>query len=207
MKKAKFVMSNRHQRDVSGVTTIAVRHGHKAVMQGFIQFKHLIVRLIMHTLLLIAGALMLSVGLVEAFRRTMPGAVCASYLGIVALWDSGYTHGLSGQTLLFWAIAVCIICAIRLVGGRSESDTIPSARYYIAGGSLAGMLAGFILGQAGMIVGAALGAVLGGMAWSRTPHGRDSMGSITGMIVTTGLPVTVVMVLIGLSIASLTSQL
>lgn len=153
--------------------------------------------------LLILAVLLLSLGVVEAFRRPMPLAVCASFAGLVSLWYSGYSYGLSGRTLLFWAIAVIIVCGIRFAGGSSEADRIPAARYYIAGGSLVGMLAAFTLGQGGMIVGAAVGAALGGVAWSRTPGGRDAFGSVWSMVVSTGLPAAIAMVMTGLALESL----
>lgn len=157
----------------------------------------------MATFLLISAVLLLSLGVVAAFLRPMPLAVCASYAGLTALWYSGYAYGLSGRTLLFWAIAVIIVCGIRFAGGSSESDHIPSARYYIAGGALAAMLAAFTLGQGWMIAGAATGAIVGAVAWNRTPRGRISGARIWNMIVSTGLPVTIAMTITGLALDAL----
>ena len=69
------------------------------------------------------------------------------------------------------------------------------------------MLAGFTLGGGWPTAGAALGALLGGLAWSRTPRGRDAMGSVWRMIVTAGLPAVVVMAMAGLALQALTAHL
>lgn len=150
---------------------------------------------------------MISAGLAGAFARSTSASACATFVGLVALRDSGYGASMPAQTLMFWAIAVIIVCLIRYAGGKSEADNIPSARYYIAGGALAGMLAGFTLGGGWTTAGAALGALLGGLAWSRTPRGRDAMGSVWRMIVTAGLPAVVVMAMAGLALQALTAHL
>lgn len=145
---------------------------------------------------------MLSAGVVEAFRHPSSGATFA-FIGLVAMYHSDYITGLSGQTILFWGIAVIIICGIRLAGGAKATSFPASARYYIAGGALAGMLAGLTLGQSGMITGSAIGALLAALAWSRTPAGKNSMGSIWRIIAAAGLPAVVTMTIVGLTLAQL----
>ncbi|MBD5224569.1 MAG: hypothetical protein HDS68_01205 [Bacteroidales bacterium] len=156
----------------------------------------------MSTLLLIAGALMLSAGVVEAFRHPSSGAMF-SFAGLVAMWDSGHLPGITGQAILFWAIAVMILFGIRLAGGDTAASYPASARYYIAGGAMAGMLAGLTLGQSGMIVGSALGAVVAAVAWSRTPAGRSSMTGLWRLTAAAGFPSVITMTLVGLALGQL----
>ncbi len=156
----------------------------------------------MSTLLLIAGALMLSAGVVGAFRHPSTGAMFA-FVGLVAMWNSGHLPGLSGQSILFWAIAVMILFGIRLAGGDTPSSYPSSSRYYIAGGALVGMLAGLTLGQSAMIVGSAIGAVVAALAWSRTPAGRSSMSGLWRLTAATGFPAVITMTLVGLAIEQL----
>lgn len=156
----------------------------------------------MATFLLITGVILLSVGIVEAFRHPSAGAV-AAYAGIISLSYSGYGASLSQRTLLFWAIAVIIVCGISMAGGDRIPHGQTPARYYITGGALAGMLAGLTLGQSGMIIGSAIGAILGGLAWSRTPSGRTAPGKLWGMVLSTGLPAIVTMTLDGKALAQL----
>lgn len=156
----------------------------------------------MSTLLLIVGALMLSAGVVEAFRHPSTGAMFA-FAGMVAMWDSGHLPGISGQAVLFWAIAVMILFGIRLAGGDNPASYPASARYYIAGGALAGMLAGLTLGRSGMIIGSAVGAAIAGIAWSRTPAGRNSMTGLWRLTVAAGFPAVITMTLVGMALEQL----
>lgn len=73
----------------------------------------------MSTFLLIAGVLLLSAGVVFAFRSATSG-VAFSYLGIMALYDSRYV-AIDSNLVLFWALGVLIVlsptsggeCAVR----------------------------------------------------------------------------------------------
>ena len=156
----------------------------------------------MATFLLIVSVLLLSVGMVESFRHPSAAAVTA-YAGLVALLYSGYSAPLDQRTLLFWAIAVIIICGISMAGGDRIPNGYPVARYYVAGGALVGMIAGLTLGQSGMIIGSSIGAILGGLAWNRTPSGRTSTEKIWTIILSTGLPAVVTMTLTGQALIQL----
>ena len=156
----------------------------------------------MATFLLITGVILLSAGIVEAFRHPSAGAV-ASYAGLVAMLNSGYGSPLTQQALLFWAIAVIMVCGISMAGGDTRQKSHPVANRYIAGGALVGMLAALTLGQSAMIVGSAVGAVLGGVAWSRTPSGKSASVGLWRIVVSDELPAVVTMTVIGMAVGML----
>lgn len=160
----------------------------------------------MATFLLVSGVILLSAGVVLAFRRTSAAAVLA-YAGLVAVWYSGYAAAIMQSSLLFWAIAVIIVCGIRMAGGGASSDSAPVARYYITGGALAGMLAGLTLGQSGMISGSVTGCIIGALAWSRTPAGRGYSRGLWGLTVASGLPAVVTMTLVGMAVSQLLTNI
>ena len=101
--------------------------------------------------------------------------------GAWAMMKSGYAP-MSGNTLLFWAVAVILIVGIQMARGRRLSAPA-SLRAYIAGGALAFTLVGCILGQAGMILGAVIGVFLGGVAYMRVhrPHGPRYWALVVGI--------------------------
>ena len=125
----------------------------------------------MSTFLLIAGVLLLSAGVVFAFRSATSG-VAFSYLGIMALYDSRYV-AIDSNLVLFWALGVLIVLFANF-WRRMRRPATNVCRNYIVGGTLVGMLVGMLLGYAGMVGGAVVGAALGAVAWSRTPSGHAS---------------------------------
>ena len=155
----------------------------------------------MNAFLLVGGVLMLSAGLVLAFRHFSSGAMF-SYLGMWCVASSGYAV-IGRQALVFWAVATIVVCAI---GAARRTDLSPvPARYFITGGALTGMLAGLTLGQAPMILAAAIGAVLGGILYSRTPSGKQA-GSQWRQTVETGLPAIVIMSMAGITLSGIIAR-
>ena len=141
----------------------------------------------MSTFLLVIGALLMSAAIVAAFRNLTASCVCA-YAGIWAMRASGHAPVPSG-VLMFWAIAVLLVISITMT--RGHAPVIPArARYFIAGGALAGMAAG---------------AILGGIAFSGLSRQRD-FRTVGRWIVSAGLPATVTMSLIALGIQGLLAR-
>ena len=153
----------------------------------------------MATALLIIGALLLSGALVAAFRN-LTAAAALAYAGVWSMRTSGYAP-VSGSLLIFWAIAVVLVTSITLTRG---SDFLMPARsrYFIVGGALAGMAAGLLYYQAGIILGSAAGAVLGAIAYAGLTRQRD-FRAIARYIVAAGLPAVVTMSLLGIAISAL----
>lgn len=148
-------------------------------------------------LLLIVGVILVSGGLVSAFRSSTSGAAF-TFMGVSALDRSRYA-AIDSQTLLFWAIAVLIVLFIGY--SSRKSDVVPNLwKNYIVGGALAGMVVGLIYGQAGMIVGSAAGAVLGAVACWRISRSAVNHRALRRAVVTVGLPAVVTMTLVGLGV-------
>lgn len=148
-------------------------------------------------LLLIVGVILVSGGLVWAFRSSASGAAF-TFMGVSALDRSRYA-AIDSQTLLFWAIAVLIVLFIGY--SSRKSDVVPNLwKNYIVGGTLAGMVVGLTYGQAGMIVGSAAGAVLGAVACGRMGRHAVYYKALRSAVVTVGLPAVVTMTLAGLGI-------
>ena len=83
-------------------------------------------------LLLIVGVILVSGGLVWAFRSSASGAAF-TFMGVSALDRSRYA-AIDSQTLLFWAIAVLIVLFIGY--SSRKSDVVPNLwKNYIVGGA------------------------------------------------------------------------
>ncbi len=158
----------------------------------------------METLLLIGGVILLSGGLVMAFRSSSSGAASA-YLGASALSQSGRVL-IPSSTLLFWAVAVMLILVINWMRVRMLPVT-GVFRNYVVGGALVGMMAGISLGNAAMTVGSVIGALLGGVAWSRTSAATTAHSGLWRPVVEVGLPAVVTMTLIGLALTGVVKPL
>lgn len=157
----------------------------------------------MNTFLLVGGVLMVSVGLVLAFRQSSGGAMF-SYLGMWSLAGSGYAL-IPQRTLMFWAIATVIVCGIGMAR-LTASSLSATCRRFIVGGTLTGMIAGLTCGQGVMIILAAAGAVAGGVIFRNTPAGRSVAGSIWPAITEAGLPAIVAMSMAGISLSGLLAR-
>ncbi|MDO5333548.1 MAG: hypothetical protein Q4F93_05985 [bacterium] len=151
----------------------------------------------MSTFLLIAGVLLLSAGVVLAFRSATSG-VAFSYLGIMALYDSRYV-AIDSNLVLFWALGVLIVLFANF-WRRMRRPATNVCRNYIVGGTLVGMLVGMLLGYAGMVGGAVVGAALGAVAWSRTPSGHASAEPLLAVFARIGLPAVVTMSIAGIAL-------
>ncbi len=124
-------------------------------------------------LFLILGVIMLSSGVVMAFRSSSSG-VAFSYIGVSALSHSRYAV-FNEEVLVFWAIAAVIVVVIDLV--KRGFGHYPNLwKNYIVGGALAGMAVGLVYGSSGVSIGAIAGAVLGGLACRRVGGGSWELG-------------------------------
>jgi hypothetical protein len=149
---------------------------------------------------LIIGVLLMSGGLVSAFRSSTTGAAC-SYMGVQSLRHSGYAI-ISADTLLFWAVAVLLVLFIGYYS-RQEQVIPKEWKNFIVGGALLGVLVGLTIGRAEMIVGAALGATLGGVACSKLHRSGLNVRALRDAVVIVGLPAVVSMSILGLGVLGL----
>lgn len=151
---------------------------------------------------LISGALLMSAAIVLAFRSSSGSAV-AAYAGVWAMRASGYAP-VSSRLLLFWAIAVLIVVSIDIV--RRAPLMVPNrARYFIAGGSLAGMAAGLMFSQAGVIICSTAGVLLGLGAYMSLSRMRQ-WNIAARWAIATGLPAIVTMTLVAIGIQGILAK-
>lgn len=141
----------------------------------------------------------MSAALVLAFRLSA-GATVAAFAGAWLLRASGYSP-VSARGLMFWAIAVMLVVSID-VARRGTPQMPARLRYFIVGGSLAGMAAGLSFHQAGAIVGSAAGAILGALAFMGVSKMRD-IPRLSRWVIAAGLPSVVTMSLISLGLEGL----
>lgn len=154
--------------------------------------------LLMTTFFLILGALALSLAAVWAFVKPT-GAAVAAYFGLWAMKKSGYCL-ISGNALLFWAVAVLIVVGIQ--GARGRLWNIPfRLRCYVAGGAMALAAAGIGFGSAGIIVGAAAGGALGAIACRAVTPAYRNAARYWSQVLALAAPVVVAVIIIALAVA------
>lgn len=155
-------------------------------------------------LFLILGVIMLSSGVVMAFRSSSSG-VAFSYIGVSALSHSRYAV-FNEEVLVFWAIAAVIVVVIDLV--KRGFGNYPNLwKNYIVGVALAGMAVGLVYGSSGVSIGAIAGAVLGGLACRRAGGGSWGAKGFWRVVAAVGLPAVVTMTIVGIGIIGLTQKL
>ena len=124
------------------------------------------------------------------------GLCCAGLMPQVAL---------PANTYIFWGVAMLIVVALGYVLPPSVTRS-RLGMAYIAGASLAGMLAGLSLSHAAMITGAFAGALLGGVAFAKTPKGKAlefPTSKFFNYLCAKGLPVVITMSIAGTTAAIL----
>ena len=157
----------------------------------------------MTQLLLIAGVIILSAGVVFAFRNASSGAAF-SYMGLTSIYGSKISY-INAGLVCFWALAVLIVLFVNI--WRQHKLQIPNVgRNFIVGGALVGMVAGLVLGYAAMVVGSALGVCLGTMAWWRTPSGIACQQKFVRVLAEVGLPAVVTMSVAGVALSALVAR-
>lgn len=157
----------------------------------------------MESLLLIAGVITLSAGVVWSFRSATSGAAFA-LLGISALKHSDY-FAINSTEMLYWAVAVLIILIVGWNNGWQIA--VPKiCRNYIVGGTLVGMMVGLTKGHSAMIIASVVGAVVGSIAYGRTSAGASLSTHLRWAIVKIGLPAIVTMTLVGMAVEGLMNR-
>ena len=115
--------------------------------------------MVMHTILLIAGAACLIAALALVFWPRWVASVPA-FVGLVLM------H------LSFWGIATAITIGLFYLSPSGEPDGNRASNLYVGFTAMAGGMLGILLAPRVMVLGVVLGAALGQLAYSRTPAGK-----------------------------------
>lgn len=149
--------------------------------------------------------------LVLAVALTFYSTTYGSAVAFLALCTSGLLPGvhLGATTYMFWGVAMLIVIALNYI----LPHAVVASRLgvsYIFTASLAGMLIGLSISHAAMIVGAFSAAILGGVAYGRTPKGRQlayPTPRFWNYLCAKGLPAVISFSITGTTIPILTSGL
>ena len=133
--------------------------------------------MILHIILLIAGALCLVLSLVLVFWPRWVAAVPA-FLGLVLMHWSYYI-AVPRVTFIFWGVATLITVALFYLSPKGEPDGNRSSNLYVGFTAMAGGMLGILLAPRLMVLGVVLGAAMGQLAYSRTPAGSWMMSPTT----------------------------
>lgn len=126
--------------------------------------------MVMHTILLIAGAACLIAALALVFWPRWVASVPA-FVGLV-LMHSSYYIDVPTMTFVFWGIATAITIGLFYLSPSGEPDGNRASNLYVGFTAMAGGMLGILLAPRVMVLGVVLGAALGQLAYSRTPAGK-----------------------------------
>ncbi len=126
--------------------------------------------MVMHTILLISGAICLIAAILLVLWPRWVAAVPA-FLGLL-LMHLSYTIDVKTMTFIFWGIATLITVGLFYLSPSGEPDGNRSSNLYIGFTSMAGGMLGIMLAPRVMVLGVILGAAMGQLAYSRTPAGK-----------------------------------
>lgn len=126
--------------------------------------------MVMHTILLIAGAACLIAALALVFWPRWVASVPA-FVGLVLMHLSYYID-VPTMTFIFWGIATAITIGLFYLSPSGEPDGNRASNLYVGFTALAGGMLGILLAPRVMVLGVVLGAALGQLAYSRTPAGK-----------------------------------
>lgn len=126
--------------------------------------------MVMHTILLVSGAICLIVALLLVLWPRWVAAVPA-FLGLL-LMHLSYTIDVKTITFIFWGIATLITVGLFYLSPSGEPDGNRSSNLYIGFTAMAGGMLGIMLAPRIMVLGVILGAAMGQLAYSRTPAGK-----------------------------------
>lgn len=126
--------------------------------------------MVMHTILLIAGAACLIAALALVFWPRWVASVPA-FVGLVLMHLSYYID-VPTMTFVFWGIATAITIGLFYLSPSGEPDGNRASNLYVGFTALAGGMLGILLAPRVMVLGVVLGAALGQLAYSRTPAGK-----------------------------------
>ena len=126
--------------------------------------------MVMHTILLIAGAACLIAALALVFWPRWVASVPA-FVGLVLMHLSYYID-VPTMTFIFWGIATAITIGLFYLSPSGEPDGNRASNLYVGFTAMAGGMLGILLAPRVMVLGVVLGAALGQLAYSRTPAGK-----------------------------------
>ena len=126
--------------------------------------------MVMHTILLIGGAICLIAAILLVLWPRWVAAVPA-FLGLL-LMHLSYTIDVKTMTFIFWGIATLITVGLFYLSPSGEPDGNRSSNLYIGFTAMAGGMLGIMLAPRVMVLGVILGAAMGQLAYSRTPAGN-----------------------------------
>ena len=126
--------------------------------------------MVMHTILLIAGAACLIAALALVFWPRWVASVPA-FVGLVLMHLSYYID-VPTMTFVFWGIATAITIGLFYLSPSGEPDGNRASNLYVGFTAMAGGMLGLLLAPRVMVLGVVLGAALGQLAYSRTPAGK-----------------------------------
>nr|MBD5376751.1 hypothetical protein [Bacteroides sp.] len=130
--------------------------------------------------------------------RWSAGVAAAGYLAAYL----GATFRPELFTLLFWLATAVLVMVLNITLPRHIA-TSRTGLGYIAGGSLTGLFAGYLIAPSWIVLGAVIGTVLGAIAYSFTPAGRQlefPSGKFVQYLCAKGLPAVVTLALSALTI-------
>ena len=125
---------------------------------------------VMHTVLLVAGAICLAIALALVLWPRWVASVPA-FVGLLLMHYSYYID-VKTMTFIFWGIATLITVGLFYLSPKGEPDGHSSSNLYVGFTAMAGGMLGIMLAPRIMVLCVVLGAAMGQLAYSRTPDGK-----------------------------------
>ena len=126
--------------------------------------------ILLHNILLVAGALCLVAAALLVLRPRWVAAVPA-FIGLLLMHWSYYID-VKTITFIFWGVATLITVGLFYLSPSGEPDGNNSSNLYIGLSAMAGGMLGIMLAPRLMVLGVVLGAAMGQLAYSCTPAGK-----------------------------------
>ena len=155
--------------------------------------------MILTVLLVLAGILLIGLGLAGMFLPALPGPPLL-YVGILALaWADNFRH-LDRSELIVLGIIAAIVTILDLIATLLGTKVFGGSRWGMLGATL-GILLGLPFGLIGLVLGPFLGVLI--FEYSKNPDMRraltSSFGSFLGLVLGTFLKVGASIVMLGLA--------
>jgi hypothetical protein len=134
-------------------------------------------------LLLVVGALLVTVGLIGTVLPAIPG-IPLIFLGLcVAAWAEGFQY-VGGGTIAVLGVMALVAYGVDLVAGALGAKRFGASRLAILG-AVAGTIIGLFLGIPGLILGPFVGAAIGELVARRDllQAGRAGLGTWLGLVI------------------------
>jgi uncharacterized protein YqgC (DUF456 family) len=154
---------------------------------------------ILTVLLILAGILLIGLGLAGMLLPALPGPPLL-YLGILALaWADNFQH-LNRSELIMLGIIAAIVTILDLIATLFGTKVFGGSRWGMLGATL-GILFGLPFGLIGLVLGPFLGVLI--FEYGKNPDMRQAMtssfGSFVGLVLGTFLKVGASIVMLGLA--------